>query len=116
VAQAAHFRQNTLFGNHDRRGAGYVEEFGSESEEFLHFVWLVINEAAALACSTPYPHLFLPALVDEKLQYARNWANRQRRVGNGLDAAPGASRWEADDQRRTWGKDPMARYGFQDLF
>lgn len=38
------------------------------------------NEAAALAWLTPYPLLVLPALVEEKAQFARKHTARQTRV------------------------------------
>jgi hypothetical protein len=85
VAQAGRFRHNILAAKLEEIRAGYLEEFRGDSPTFLHFVRLVVNEAAALACSTRYPHLFLSALVDEKLHYARRWKSRQRRVG--LDKA-----------------------------
>lgn len=38
------------------------------------------NEAAALAWITPFPLLFLPALVEEKLHSARQHTERQGRI------------------------------------
>lgn len=38
------------------------------------------NEAAALAWTTPFPLLFLPALLEEKAQAARHYARRQARM------------------------------------
>jgi hypothetical protein len=96
VTQAGHFRNNTLAAKLEEFQTGFPEEFGGESEAFLHFVRLVVNEALALACSTPYPHLFLPALMEEKLRYARQWKSRQGRVSKGLDADPIATRCGAD--------------------
>ena len=96
VAQADHFHHNVIATKLEEFKVGILEEFGRESAAFLRFVGLVVNEAAALACSTPYPHLFLPALVDEKLHYARRWKIRQRRVGHELDAVSGSTSWEAD--------------------
>ena len=37
-----------------------------------------MNEAEALAWQTPYPHLFFPALAEEKAAAARQWVTRQR--------------------------------------
>lgn len=37
-------------------------------------------EAEALAWSTPYPLLFLPGLMEEKLHKAHQWVNRQREI------------------------------------
>ena len=95
VAQSAHLRQ-ALVAKLGECMAGFQGEFSNESEAFLHFVRLVVNEAAALAWSTPYPQLFLMTLVDEKIHYLRNWGSRQYRVSNGLDATFSATRWEAD--------------------
>lgn len=39
-----------------------------------------VTEAEALAWSTPYPLLFLPVLVEEKLTNARQWADRQQEI------------------------------------
>lgn len=38
------------------------------------------TEAEALAWSTPYPLLFLPVLMEEKVHEARRWAARQRDI------------------------------------
>lgn len=60
--------------------AGVLDEFRDESEAFLHVVRLAINEAESLARSTPYAHLLLPVLIEEKIEHARRWARRQDRV------------------------------------
>jgi hypothetical protein len=39
-----------------------------------------VNEAEALAWSTPYPLLFLPELAQEKVQSARQWSRRQQQI------------------------------------
>ena len=39
-----------------------------------------VNEADALASLTPFPALFLPALLEEKVAQVRAWNKRQRRV------------------------------------
>ena len=39
-----------------------------------------VAEAAALAWSTNYPLLFLPALMEEKVQSARHWSKRQQEI------------------------------------
>jgi hypothetical protein len=39
-----------------------------------------VAEAEALAWSTPYPLLFLPGLVEEKVLNAGHWASRQREI------------------------------------
>src|SRR5690349_8226503 len=40
----------------------------------------VINEADALAATTPFPALFLPTLAEEKLRNASAWAARQQAI------------------------------------
>lgn len=39
-----------------------------------------VIEAEALACSTPFPLLFLPALAEEKVLKARQWARHQTEI------------------------------------
>jgi len=39
-----------------------------------------VNEAEALAWSTPYPLLFLPELAQEKIRSARQWNRRQQEI------------------------------------
>jgi len=39
-----------------------------------------VTEAEALACSTPYPLLFLPVLAEEKVMTARQWARHQTEI------------------------------------
>ena len=85
VAQPAHFHQKRAARLNEYK-VGLLEEFSNESEAFRHFARLAVNEAESLAWSTPYAHFFLPALVEEKIQCARQWANRRSRVGNGLPA------------------------------
>jgi len=60
--------------------AALFAELSHESEAFRHFARLALTEAEALAWSTPYAHLFLPALAEEKIRYARQWASRQCRI------------------------------------
>ncbi|WP_150107473.1 hypothetical protein [Pedosphaera parvula] len=45
-------------------------------ELFKQAVW----EAEALASTTPYPLLFLPALAEEKISNMEQWAERQREI------------------------------------
>jgi len=52
-----------------------VQEPGSE-----HLIEQAVTDAEALAWSTPYPLLFLPALAEEKVAGARRWADHQRMV------------------------------------
>lgn len=50
-------------------------------------VFHALNEANSLAALTPFPLLFLPALAEEKLQAARVWSERQRRLLGGPEIA-----------------------------
>ena len=68
--------------------AEVLDEFCGESEAFLHFLRLTVNEAEGLAWSTPYAHLLLPALVEEKTQTLRRWASHQHRISPGLHPVP----------------------------
>jgi hypothetical protein len=43
----------------------------------LRLLRLAAGEAEALAWSTPFPHLFLPVLLDEKLDAVRRYLARQ---------------------------------------
>jgi hypothetical protein len=67
--------------------AGVWEEFRHESEGLLQLIRLAVNEAEGLAWSTPYAHLLLPALVEEKIQSVRYWASRQDLVSNQTSSA-----------------------------
>ena len=44
------------------------------------FLRQAVNEAAALAESTGFPSLFLPALAEEKVSRASEWERRQREI------------------------------------
>ena len=46
------------------------------------FIRQVVNEAAALAATTSFPALLLPALAEEKARKASQWAARQRAIRN----------------------------------
>src|SRR5579863_4000960 len=61
-----------------------------ESAERLpeHVFKQAATEAEALAWSTPYPLLFLPGLMEEKVHGARRWQRKQREI------------WE---QQQAWG-------------
>lgn len=74
--------------------ARLLEEFSNDSAALLRLARLAVNEAEGLALSTPYAHLLLPILAEEKLQYARQWASRQRRVGSELTTISAAMRRE----------------------
>jgi hypothetical protein len=54
-----------------------VEAQGLVSEPALE---RAVVEAGALAWSTPYPLLFLPALAEEKVLNARQWAGQQQEI------------------------------------
>jgi hypothetical protein len=45
-----------------------------------HLFKQVVLEAEALASTTPYPLLFLPALMDEKVSSMERWLKHQREV------------------------------------
>jgi hypothetical protein len=45
-----------------------------------HVVKQAATDAEALAWSTPYPLLFLPALLEEKLAGARLWLGHQQEI------------------------------------
>lgn len=84
-SQPAHFCQ-TITAKLNEYKLGLLEQFINESEAFLRIARLAVNEAESLAWSTPYAHWLLPALAEEKILHARQWASRQHRVGNGLAA------------------------------
>jgi hypothetical protein len=46
-------------------------------EEQTRFLRLAAGEAEALAWLTPFPHLFLPVLLEEKLSAAKQYVTRQ---------------------------------------
>lgn len=64
----------------DRIRAGLVEELDGASTELRGAVHSALNEAEALAFQTPFPHLVFPALAEEKVASARQWAGRQERI------------------------------------
>jgi hypothetical protein len=43
-------------------------------------LWQAVNEADALAATTAFPSLVLPALAEEKVREASLWAARQRLI------------------------------------
>jgi hypothetical protein len=47
-------------------------------EQQARFLRLAAGEAEALAWLTPFPHLFLPVLLEEKLDAAQQYVARQR--------------------------------------
>jgi hypothetical protein len=42
----------------------------------------IVTEAEALAATTPFPALLLPALAEEKAQKAAKWSVRQQAIRN----------------------------------
>ena len=64
-----------------------LEELKAEPQTFLDHVKSAVTEAEALAWSTPYPHLFLPALAEEKIACVQQWTRRQYLIAtSSLDA------------------------------
>ncbi len=58
---------------------------GSELPKSL--IHQAVHEADALATLTPFPALFLPTLLEEKVALARDWSKRQRRLLGGRQIA-----------------------------
>ena len=50
------------------------------TQRLLNLLRLAANEAEALAWQTPCPHLALPLLLEEKIEFVRNYARRQARI------------------------------------
>lgn len=64
-----------------------IEQFRSEFASARHdrLIRHAVREAEALAWLTPFPHLFLPMLAEEKVRIAHAWRERQQQVmGRGL--------------------------------
>lgn len=66
-----------LAGFKDRLATELANEFSAVNERLIH---QVVNEADALASTTLFPALFLPALAEEKVRQASAWAARQREI------------------------------------
>jgi len=62
----------------ERLSAQLVAEYGGSINHTV--LRQAINEADALAATTPFPGLFLPALAEEKVQLAYAWNSRQRAI------------------------------------
>ena len=60
-----------------RLAADLAHRFNNLNGQLL---WQAVNEADALAATTPFPALVLPALAEEKVRHASLWAARQRLV------------------------------------
>jgi hypothetical protein len=57
---------------------GRIEgEFGQAMAGYEQVLNAAVNEAEAVAWQTPYPHLFFPALAEEKATEVQQWAARQ---------------------------------------
>jgi len=55
-----------------------VAEYGNSVSTTL--LQQAVQEADAIAATTLFPSLFLPALAEEKVQLAYAWSNRQREI------------------------------------
>src|SRR4051812_34461156 len=58
--------------------ANILAEFREELGTHKNLLRLAVNEAAALAWQTGYPHLVFPTLVAEKAQALAKWNIHQR--------------------------------------
>ena len=61
-----------------------VQEFQARVPAHGRMIESAVNEAEALAWQTPFPHLFFPALAQEKAVEATRWAARQEKIQNNL--------------------------------
>ena len=61
-------------------------QFGRAMAGYEQLLKAAVNEAEALAWQTPYPHLFFPALAEEKATKAQQWAAGQRALRDRLSA------------------------------
>ena len=57
-----------------------LEEYRDSVQANEQLLRLALNEAEAIAWNTDYPHLFFPALAQEKAQAVASWNNHQREV------------------------------------
>jgi hypothetical protein len=60
-----------------RLAADLARSFNNLSGQLL---WQAVNEADAIAATTPFPALVLPALAEEKVRDASLWSARQRLI------------------------------------
>ena len=60
--------------------SGIEREFSWRMAGYEQLLKSAMNEAEALAWQTSYPHLFFPALAEEKAAAVQQWAVRQRTV------------------------------------
>jgi hypothetical protein len=61
----------------DRVAFDLAHRFNNLNGQLL---WQAVNEADALAATTAFPALVLPALAEEKVRHASLWAARQRLI------------------------------------
>jgi hypothetical protein len=64
---------------------GFTIEFASLLKKAPRLFRLAIKEAEAIAWQTPFPHLVIPALMQEKLRSAERWHNRQQSLRHSDD-------------------------------
>lgn len=64
---------------------GFTIEFASLLKKAPRLFRLAVKEAEAIAWQTPFPHLVLPDLMQEKLGLAERWHNRQRSLQHNDD-------------------------------
>lgn len=67
-----------LIGLRERLGAQFFADHGKTVP--LSVLRRAMAEAESLALLTPFPHLFLPALAEEKVAAARQWVDRQQEI------------------------------------
>lgn len=83
---SANFRRSMITGL-EQLGALRERVVASLEQEFAgtigsRFVRQIVNEATALAATTSFPTLLLPALAEEKARKASAWAARQHAMLN----------------------------------
>jgi hypothetical protein len=54
------------------------QRFPSQNDGQRKLINLVLNEAEALACQTPFPHLVFPTLAEEMAETLAKWRARQQ--------------------------------------
>ena len=71
-------QSNSLAALKERITASLEQEYAGTIARRL--IRQVVNEAAALAATTSFPALLLPALAEEKARSASQWAARQQAI------------------------------------
>ena len=66
--------------------ASVLHQFESQLQGHRDLLQAAVNEAEALAWQTPYPHLFFPALAEEKAIAVSRWAEHQALVRGSMEA------------------------------